>query len=99
MRRLSLLSIIFLSGCQLFKQDVVVKKETIFISPPKIFLKECIPSKPIDKSSFLALSQNKKEEYLTGYVSDLLMDIDSCNEKIISIKEWDEKMKSIYLRE
>lgn len=99
MKKLTLLSIFLLSGCQLFKSDVVIKKEPVFISPPKIFLKECVSTKPIDKNSFLVLSQNKKEEYLTGYISDLLMDVDNCNEKITSIRDWDEKMQKIYLRE
>ncbi len=99
MKSLVLLCVVLLSGCQLFKPDVIIKKEPIFISPPKIFLKECVSTKPIDKTSFLDLSQNKKEEYLTGYISDLLVDVDNCNEKITSIRDWDEKMQKIYLRE
>ena len=82
-----------LSGCGLFSKKPEVKEivitQTQYVHPhiPQVLFKPCIPNKPIPVESYLTLSQQQKEEYLTDYVVRNLAVIKDCNTKLTSIEK------------
>lgn len=82
-----------LSGCGLFSKKPEVKEiitiQTQYVHPhiPQVLFKPCIPNKPIPVESYLAFSQQQKEEYLTDYVIRNLAVIKDCNTKLTSIEK------------
>lgn len=84
--------VLAIAGCASKPQErVVVKVDTKIVKIPESLLTPCEVTAPPEKSSYLALSEKKKEEALTNNILDLHKDLRLCNVQIKKVKEFQDK--------
>lgn len=85
-----------LTACSSVPQkQIVTVTEYKYITIDDSLLSPCIPDKPIDKDSYLALSIDKRESELTNYIIHLLSTNKQCNIQIANIRSLNEKFKQL----
>lgn len=102
MKKLLLNSILILAYLSIVGCSTLVKNVPIYVTDTKVvtvppeLLTACVPSPPPDKTKYLSSDYMQKESILIDYSMLLLNDIQTCNDKITSIKDINDKQKALY---
>jgi len=89
---------LFMISCSVTKPEPVVIVNTKYklVEIPDRLLTKCSVSVPPPKDLYINSDYIEKEELLTNYILRLLTDLDTCNIKLLSIKNLQTKQKNIY---
>ena len=75
-----------LSGCAVPPKEVIVEKiHTVYVTVPKNFTKPVIPGRPMERSQYLSLPLEEREQEANLYAKTLLKDLSICNAQLHSI--------------
>jgi hypothetical protein len=77
------------------QKEVITQTQFKYATIDDSLLKPCIPDRPIDQNSFLALSIDERESELTRYIIHLLSVNKECNYQINAIKSINDKQKAL----
>ena len=85
-KSLFLILLLLLSACSTIPQkEVVTQTKVEKLTLNDALFTPCIPNKPMDQESYLALSLPEREQYLTQYTLSLYQVIKICNDQLDAI--------------
>ena len=85
-KSLFLILLLLLSACSTIPQkEVVTQTKVEKLTLNDALFTPCVPDKPMDQQSYLALSLPEREQYLTQYTLSLYQVIKICNDQLDAI--------------
>lgn len=98
MRYLFLLFCFVIVGCAVKEVEYVTKIEYEYVTYdiPKNLTTSCIPTKPIDVDTYLTMSNEEKENYLTNFSIKLMGDVKKCDNKLKSVVRYINEMNKTH---
>lgn len=75
-----------MSGCSTTPPTIITKVERVYVTLPEAMVRPCVPARPIDSASYMALEVYDREREMTQYSISLLKTISQCNAQITGIK-------------
>lgn len=92
--------ILLLSGCSFLGskpiEQVIVKPKTYVVVPDDSFIDQCQVTKPTPVVEYIEKVAKDKESYFADYAKALIIDLELCNQKLTSLREWKVKQLDIY---
>ena len=86
-----------LAGCN---TNPIIKPTTyVVVKPTPILLLPCNISRPPQISDYLAMSKEDREKSMAGYSTDLLNDLNICNQRWVSFSKWFDDQQKAYANE
>ena len=95
-KSLFLILLLLLSACSTIPQkEVVTQTKVEKLTLNDALFTPCIPNKPMDQESYLALSLPEREQYLTQYTLSLYQVIKICNDQLNAIHTLTKEYNSV----
>lgn len=95
-KSLFLILLLLLSACSTVAQkEIVTQTKVEKLTLNEALFTPCIPDKPIDQESYLALSLSEREQYLTQYTLSLYQVIKICNDQLNAIHTLTKEYNSV----
>ncbi len=91
---LTILIAFALAGCGSMRTEPTVVKETktVIVKIPAALLLPCDATAPMDRVAFIQLKSEDKEKELTALIVKLYADVKKCSDRIIGIKEFQDRI-------
>lgn len=96
---LSLIFTMFLTACAgtEIQKETVVDIKTQLVTFPEPLLEPCSATAPPNRDAYVLIMNDKQRlEAMVGYATDLLGDLAKCNNRLVQIRDLQNKQKGIY---